>query len=1556
MSVKELFISGNKALTSKNLTSASLGIEGPGYVESYNHRKDQFQPTVDWSDPSNFCFYGSAEKYYEDAFTRITNFYPYDGSKKEVEEWLLNSSYFDLYVFDKLYPREVGHVKFGYDTWVQGNTNTYNGHHYASSSAPSYITIKGVMNTGSSANNAMQVLADGFDRSNELLASENREQNLKFNLNSGSTVEFWYKNGTTVQSSCSVLFDLWTGDVTSSAGVDNDTYGRYTLELTGSSSGSQKLLVTAQSATYGPFQQSLGFFTASTDWNHYSVRTYNSGNYVNSDFYLNGGLHSSANFSSSVALNEITGSLIANIGAFRTNPSGSVDMGEGWGSLSGSMDEFRYWKVKRTHEQIGRWWFTQVGGGTNTDTSNTSLGVYYKFNESVTQTSSIDSLVLDYSGRVSNGAWTGYVSGSRVLTSAMVEASAAESEFADPIIYWFHPSVLATKTDYMNIGVLHDTSNNSSIIDAVPAWIMDENPGEVRNLSQIIGQYFDNLHLQIKELPKIQNFSYTSASLKPYPFSSKLLTSKGFIAPEILSNVTELEALYNRDEDRDFEDKLYNIKNLIYQNVYNNLIDIYKMKGTETAFRNLIRCFGVDEELIKINYYANNQTYEIRNNFRIKSVGRKFVDFNDVSRFNGTIYQYTSSLHPESVSYISGTALARTEENFPFTVEADILMPRKPPESSKGYASSSFGNLSASLFGLYGAVTGNLNDTTWATGTFGVNFNVHAIRDHIDHPNVYFQLSSNTPSVVLTSSLFEDVYDNEVWTLAVRIFPEKIENAGIASGSASGSSGYIMDFYGVSTIMDQERHSFHVSSSISYEAGSNLLCAPKRIYAGARKTNFTGSNLEGTDVRLGALRAWLSYLDNETFRIHNRDVENYGHKTPYRGFYDTRQGINRKNIPEIKTLLLNWEFDSITGSDANGQFLVNDISSGSTEVVDSYRLGNIFGNQHTGRGDGFNANVTAVVDKNFQSSAKQQLPEMLNSFDMVQILEQDDEVFTRESRPIKHFISFEKNMNQNISEDMLNWFSTMTEFHRLIGSPINRYQINYNLMEKLRTLYFKNINSAPSFDKYVDFYKWFDSGLSKMLQELVPLSARTSNRINNVIENNILSRSKYHHKYPTMEYTQQQPIGGMNTINRHLYNWKFSHAPINAAENENCFWWKERAERSGSVITSGDVSVDETRAAYLTSSYQALSRGWSTTYKMTLDDESPMNKLRNKRRDYYKSVRDTTGDGPESDGSGFKYLWFTRSNSYKGSAFAQKDCVDEYKPNTKRKFLYWAEADDASGFGLSTVVTDDGYLTPFKGDLYFPFTIMSSSVSGGYIDRIVSNTLMHFDIGPDIHHDLYAEFESTPLQGHFSNQHEGGHKYRHVELNDGTDAIGDRLEGFWVVPETSIGSFCVLSPHTDNYFLDAFGTTLPSHPFPRDYFYRDQVAKRPFTIKNIQTLTGSKILGNYQKNYEVLTLGDRRTNNRFFVQNGGVSQATAEIVNLSGNLDFEIPDRSATGSDSVLVERFSAPGSMNETSPGYLDTESEQYGIYNTVNYRNNSIRRTFTKDSYTTLDQGEFT
>ena len=45
---------------------------------------------------------------------------------------------------------------------------------------------------------------------------------------------------------------------------------------------------------------------------------------------------------------------------------------------------------------------------------------------------------------------------------------------------------------------------------------------------------------------------------------------------------------------------------------------------------------------------------------------------------------------------------------------------------------------------------------------------------------------------------------------------------------------------------------------------------------GAHRTNFTGSVLEETDIKIGSFKYYLDYLEDSIIRNHNLDIKNYG--------------------------------------------------------------------------------------------------------------------------------------------------------------------------------------------------------------------------------------------------------------------------------------------------------------------------------------------------------------------------------------------------------------------------------------------------------------------------------------------------------------------------------------------------------------------------------------------------------------------------------------------------------------------------------------------------------
>lgn len=309
-------------------------------------------------------------------------------------------------------------------------------------------------------------------------------------------------------------------------------------------------------------------------------------------------------------------------------------------------------------------------------------------------------------------------------------------------------------------------------------------------------------------------------------------------------------------------------------------------------------------------------------------------------------------------------------------------------------------------------------------------------------------------------------------------------------------------------------------------------------------------------------------------------------------------------VPEMETLVLHWNFENVTGSGnssdglpttSDAKFIVEDISSGSLDLTGRYDwFGPIRYHQYPGQGDFYLPYDVDAVNTEYLPSAKQLPPEVLNSSNMVEIRTDDDDLFTRESRPIKHFYAIEKSPYAIITDEIIKIFGTIKDFNNLIGEPVNRYRQDYKALEKIRHLYFERVkNSTVDFEKFVDYFKWFDSSISLMLQQLIPASAHFSDEIRTLIESHVLERNKYWTKFPTLEFRGNIPEAGIRGINELLYNWKSGSAPVSGLQSENRLWWRDRAERTGS-LSSGNPTVDESRTRIFSVRVNALNRSFNT--------------------------------------------------------------------------------------------------------------------------------------------------------------------------------------------------------------------------------------------------------------------------------------------------------------------------------------------------------------------------
>ena len=587
MGIKDLFDKGLSLRLIKNKTRNDLveNVESSRYIDAHSQRRDRFIPDVNFATASNFAHFGLAEEYYDSAIKRIYQTYPYDGSQAEKIEWENESTYLDFFLFENEYPRSNGYVLMGITSSFTGDFSS----NVKLSTTPQYIFLKGGPHADTNGDYKSDFLAgpsgSSVSKANIYHTASQRTNNLELDPVKGITTEFWMKKegwASTTETHHEYVFHSWNSGSLVGDAATNGSLRAYVYGETAASKGLVHVRAVSGSTELS-FDHDTGMSDlADSNWHHYAFTVKTEGSNTISHLYVDG--NHASKLASTSTINAVTGTMVASIGGLVGSLTGSTNIGKGWGNIvSASFDEFRYWKTDRDAQQIGRFFRDQIGGGTNTDnikyndiSNKVDLGVYYKFNEGITEVSATDSAILDYSGRISNGTFVNYIATSRNTGSAIVLAGAATREFKDPIIYSTHPAVSSLATGKTTLGSAYDHENPASLYKSLPAWILEEDEASSNNLkylTQIIASYFDDMFLQIQKLSTLKDINYPDDNNyeKPLPFAERLLSSRGYDTPQLFANVTDLARYLQRDEKKLFEKKLHEVKDIIYQNIYNNL-------------------------------------------------------------------------------------------------------------------------------------------------------------------------------------------------------------------------------------------------------------------------------------------------------------------------------------------------------------------------------------------------------------------------------------------------------------------------------------------------------------------------------------------------------------------------------------------------------------------------------------------------------------------------------------------------------------------------------------------------------------------------------------------------------------------------------------------------------------------------------------------------------------------------------------------------------------------------------------------------------------------------
>ena len=119
----------------------------------------------------------------------------------------------------------------------------------------------------------------------------------------------------------------------------------------------------------------------------------------------------------------------------------------------------------------------------------------------------------------------------------------------------------------------------------------------------------------------------------------------------------------------------------------------------------------------------------------------------------------------------------------------------------------------------------------------------------------------------------------------------------------------------------------------------------------------------------------------------------------------------------------------------------------------------------------------------------------------------------RNDEPIDDLrFSVDFSLVDSLNKDIVNLFASYETLNNAIGDPNLLFSTEYPDIEKLRDVYFNRLSSKINFEKFFEFYRWFDTSIATFIDQLLPKKTRFKG-VNFMVEPHMLERSKHNYYY-----------------------------------------------------------------------------------------------------------------------------------------------------------------------------------------------------------------------------------------------------------------------------------------------------------------------------------------------------------------------------------------------------------------------------------------------------------
>jgi len=1091
--------------------------------------KSTQQLNVDFSKFHNHTFFNSAEAKTQLAFSKIINQMPFDDSKSEIITFVDKLSGFEKHVYDN-FPVHVGYLSFS-----GSNSATEPG---------SYITVN-----------------DFKGSTQPTLTKSPTGESVLDPDTKPFTVEFHFSVPTTANDNQVILQKL-----SGSNGVTlflSQSTSTATADLFCLISSSSLNLSASLEVTKGEFQHIAAVFDRSAGPGQ--IKMYN-----------NAVQKASSSFGH---LGKID---------FKTSPayigSGSVHSQNSYiftpvETLSGAIDDFRFWHKAKTQTEIKTQRFNEIF-------ADPKLKLFFRFNEpSGSYDGSGESLVLDSSGNALHSTISNFSMSLRNTSSFGTSPVLGESRMSTICLFPSFGDITNLSSRLLLSASLYDSNNPNLVTKLIPphyltdasaaegfsqengnlsdtvATNIDQPGGAVIGQPQIIAgmlftfaKTFDELKMfvdEFKRLLKVDHLSNETVSNQMLPWLSRYY---GIKLPSLFDSANIVQFFEGQDVrlDRAQTTSLQTIQNTIWRRIFSELPFLFSTRGTHQSIRATLASMGISSNgPIRIREFGGS---------KLRTLGDSYIRRNEIAAMldmSGTFgSQGTLNFHgiDGSRPFLQGSFLSgsRTEPGLPRVWGNGGTGLVHPVTGTDKSSDGLFTSGSWTWEGRYkfdakfihpqyqSLARMHVTGTTAPSNKHGTLFNCVAKKPEpassvtgsitlYGHPTT--STAAPTLQLILTGV---DIFDGGKWYVSFGRERNDLFESYVSSSyflrAAKFSPAGMEQYYTTSSLYDdsitpnslQRRSvaynasgSFMVIGSQSLDTSGGKFLNNTSIESNSRTTTFTG--------KVANLRFWSKSLSEQETKTHVRNYKSLG-----------------VTDPEVN-------FNFVTNMSGSFQCLRQDISldQPTTESNVSGRLTAFDFSQNylTFAGTGFEVSKRIikperydfeVLSSNFQSGEN---PNKIR----IRSYKQQNNIDTHDAATAPLYeipqndqpnddkrVAIEISTTQGLNEDIMNIFATLDKLDNVIGSPELVFSQNYPHMRNLRRIYFNRLTDKVNLQSFFEFFKFFDDTIGDILEQMLPHDAKFSGT-SYVIESHALERAKFSYKYYDL-YLGEEDRGGKEVI------------------------------------------------------------------------------------------------------------------------------------------------------------------------------------------------------------------------------------------------------------------------------------------------------------------------------------------------------------------------------------------------------------------------------------------